>query len=445
MGDVILSALTDTTTPTADALVYVLDNPSGSPSDRKVTIANIQKVSGGRELLTANRIYYVRTDGSNANDGLTNSAGGAFLTVQKAIDVLSTAINLGGYNVTIQIADGTYVGDNTVNSPWDGVGTVTISGNSGTPDNVILTPATTVGSGICSRNGGRIIITDLKIYHPSAGFGVYARSNGYIGFSNITFATQIQIRADDNSNCESLGANRIAAGSYYYAHLYAMGNSTLTIAHDCTLSGTPTFTNFASVASAGTVNQTGTYIGSATGRRYYVSTGGKIFSADSETVFPGNVVGILYDSGGSFYGTSWLPYLYLTSDETRTSSTVLAAMASLGAGVFAGHRYAFTFKAYTTSNVGGGVKFSMNGTATATSIVYEGRLWSGGTCTQTRGAALNDVVCAVTAVTAAYVEISGTIVVNASGTLMPYFAQNASNGAASTALSGSLFEVRRLL
>ncbi|TKT73671.1 DUF2793 domain-containing protein [Afipia massiliensis] len=70
--------------------------------------------SGGREVLTANRTYYVRTDGSNSNDGLSNASGGAFLTLQKAIDIVA-ALDLSIYNVTIQVGSGTYTSGAAVN------------------------------------------------------------------------------------------------------------------------------------------------------------------------------------------------------------------------------------------------------------------------------------------------------------------------------------------
>ena len=65
----------------------------------------------GRERLTSNRTYYVRTDGSNSNDGLTNTSGGAFLTIQYAIDVVSSILDIASdVTVTIKVADGTYTG-----------------------------------------------------------------------------------------------------------------------------------------------------------------------------------------------------------------------------------------------------------------------------------------------------------------------------------------------
>jgi len=93
--------------------------------------------SSVRTKLTANRTYYVRTDGNDSNTGLTNTSGGAFLTVQAAINTVA-ALDLQIYNVTIQIADGTYAGAMVVNGPWLGTGDVTIQGNNATPSNVVL-------------------------------------------------------------------------------------------------------------------------------------------------------------------------------------------------------------------------------------------------------------------------------------------------------------------
>src|SRR5947209_19614879 len=93
---------------------------------------------GVREQLAGNRTYYVRTDGADGNNGLANSSGGAFLTIQKAIDT-AAALDLSIYNVTIQVADGSYTGAVTVTGPWVGSGTVFLQGNTTTPANVVIT------------------------------------------------------------------------------------------------------------------------------------------------------------------------------------------------------------------------------------------------------------------------------------------------------------------
>jgi len=135
----------------------------------------------------------------------------------------------------------------------------------------------------------------------------------------------------------------------------------------------------------------------------------------------------------------------VSSDFAKTSDTTLANITGLSINAAASRTYLFEAILYTTSNVAGGVKFAIAGTATATSIVYQAVLWDGvGTATAvgtSRAAALATTVGDVTAVTTAYVRITGTITVNAAGTLTVQFAQNASNGAASTVLRGSTFNV----
>ncbi|KAA9003994.1 hypothetical protein F4V43_11325 [Paenibacillus spiritus] len=54
---------------------------------------------------TADVTYYVRTDGNDGNNGLANTAAGAFRTIGKAISVIPAIVN---HNLTIVVAAGTY-------------------------------------------------------------------------------------------------------------------------------------------------------------------------------------------------------------------------------------------------------------------------------------------------------------------------------------------------
>ena len=131
----------------------------------------------------------------------------------------------------------------------------------------------------------------------------------------------------------------------------------------------------------------------------------------------------------------------VSSQFDKTDDT-LANITGLSVNVTAGKTYCFYATLYTTANVAGGVKAAIAGTATATSIIYEGiTTAAAGLAAQTRATALGTEVGGATTATAGLIRIDGTITVNAGGTLTVQFAQNASNGAASSVLVGSTFIV----
>jgi hypothetical protein len=253
---------------------------------------------GVREQLTANRTYYVRTDGSDGNNGLANSSGGAFLTIQKAIDTVA-ALDLSIYNVTIQVADGTYGGAVVVSGPWIGSGTVTLQGNTSTPANALL--STGANDCITVLTGGTLTVTGFKLTNSGA-FLLHA-SPGSIRFSLLTFGTcgSQQVRVTDGGRIMATGNYSIDGGAGN--HWSAVGNGIVRVqSKTITLTGTPAFsTAFANADLSSTVLVNGnTFSGSATGTRYAATNNAVISSGGAgSTYLPGNAAGST-SAGGQY-------------------------------------------------------------------------------------------------------------------------------------------------
>ena len=125
---------------------------------------------GTREVLTANRTYYVNTStGNNGNNGLTSGA--PFLTLAYALGIVGV-IDFNGYNVTVQLADGTYT--EAVSIPLTvgqfSAASLAINGNGSTPTNVIITTSSNNNTITVPKNA-QITLQNLTVSNSTASLG----------------------------------------------------------------------------------------------------------------------------------------------------------------------------------------------------------------------------------------------------------------------------------
>jgi hypothetical protein len=247
-----------------------------------------------REKLAANRTYYVRTDGSDSNTGLVDSAGGAFLTIQKALDVILGTLDLGGYDVTIDVGNGTYTGAISFASPQVGAGDITIFGDTTTPSNVIIGVVTVDGAGC------RLFLQGVKVDKGTGAWCIKAISDGYIGLvtNNQFDSTSAGHRIfADNGGIISAAGNEIVEGTVAGAHYIAQNNGVIKVGDTITWTASGTAAQgalgFAFASSGGVIfSFLSTSSGTFTGTRYLASLNGVIqTNGGGASYFPGNAAG----------------------------------------------------------------------------------------------------------------------------------------------------------
>lgn len=248
-----------------------------------------------REKLTADRTYYVRTDGNDSNDGLTNVAGGAKLTIQGAI----TAINLLDMNskaVTVQVADGTYTGGVSVGGMQGyGLGSLTIQGNAVTPTNVIIS-TTSVTAFNCRGNvANPIVIKNMKITTATSGHCIQAQAGVTVQISGIDFGAcaSYHMDASHQGRITVVGNYTISGGALAHCVAEYFGWFQKSTAYTVTISNTPAFSSWYALAYCGYLHDMGgTFSGSATGTRYSAQQNGIInTNGGGANYFPGNSAG----------------------------------------------------------------------------------------------------------------------------------------------------------
>lgn len=257
-------------------------------------------MGGPREVLTSNRTYYVRTDGSDGNDGLSDTTGGAFATIQKAIDA-AASLDLSIFDVTIQLGAGTYTLASTVTCKSAvGAGAITVQGDLATPSNVVITSASTIGNTFLVKNhkttykfqGFKIESSGYNNFGITVSTGAYAEY-GNVDFGSFPGTTSQQLRVEDGGVLKCIAAYKISGGAGI--HLCANGGGNIRCQFQTVaLTGTPAFAfAFLNVeyASQCIVNAN-TFSGTATGVRYNVVEGSLIkTNGAGATYLPGNAAG----------------------------------------------------------------------------------------------------------------------------------------------------------
>jgi hypothetical protein len=266
------------------------------------------KTSGGvydwvglvaRDMLSANRTYYVRTDGNDSNNGLVNTAAGAFLTIQAAVTAYQ-ALDCNGYDVTIQVGDGTYTGA-TVITNRIGAGNLYLLGNVTTPANVLLNV-----TGICISinghpSGSKVYLRGFKLQGTTHGILVDNGSVVYYGNVNFGACGTYHIVAVRAGKAFFDQNYTISAGAGAHLATDRMGLISVSVAITVTLSGTPNFsTAFAYATMGGVLFEGGymTFSGSGTGVYYSASLNAVInTNGAGATHFPGNSAGGVVTGG----------------------------------------------------------------------------------------------------------------------------------------------------
>lgn len=248
-------------------------------------------------------------------------SGQTFTTLQDAWNHVSTNLDLAGFDVTLDLDDGSYAaglddhapGTTSIDEQIDGVfpvggGIVKIVGNVSTPANVTIdnsiygirvahshveihgiTFDSPSNAGIClvAAWEGQIVIGDGIVF-GGADQHIHASSGGRVVLADSSAGYTITDGADFHFLCDSNGLVRVTDGAV-------------------TVSGTPGFNAFA-VASDNGVVQTGglTFSGSATGTRFAAAGGGVIDTGGTNNLsfFPGNAAGTVFDNGqyDAYYG-----------------------------------------------------------------------------------------------------------------------------------------------
>lgn len=274
--------------------------PADSPTFAGLTIGGVA-TTVIREVLAADRTYYVRTDGNDSNTGLVDSSGGAKLTLAGAFAALN-GIDFNGHTVTIQMGDGTYNGGGVAVPKCVGqsdASKLLLRGDPSAPGDVVLNNDAAAYNGyIVVPQGSAISPTGLRFtggvdhaYGIGCTGGVVEFGAG-LEFGGFTGLNSTHIACQGNGYINKNNQDYVVNGAAG-RHIFAETGLISSFGGTVTVSGSPAFSSrFAYAARLGCIIDQTTYSGATTGQRYLAEKNGVIETyGGGASKFPGDSAG----------------------------------------------------------------------------------------------------------------------------------------------------------
>jgi hypothetical protein len=284
--------LTQVSTPAAPATSHTLIYAKSDGKLYRLNAAGGESElgAGGRIVLGVDLTLYVRVDGSDNNNGLSDSATGAFLTIQKAIDI-AASLDLSIYSVTVKLGDGAYTVTQTIKlKAVTGVqSNIKIQGNPTTPSNVVIN---CTGDLFITSPYTDYLLKDFRI--NATGYGIRVtqarvRISGLVfdalGGSGLLVYSRGTIRSE--GNC------RIIGSAERFMWLYGNSIAEFDTGFTHSVENNPTFSvAFAQIAELSVFLGYGTvFSGLASGKKYILNSNSVTSGLGTENYFPGSTPG----------------------------------------------------------------------------------------------------------------------------------------------------------
>jgi hypothetical protein len=259
--------------------------------------------------ITKDLNLYVRTGGSDVNDGYHNTDQHAFQTGTRAYDEATRFVTSNGAKVIINLAEGLY-------APIQAIGTVAgsspvvIRGKGASLTSVLKGAAGTPGNAAVYAEGANLVVENFRVGGNSLGNGLVANSGGTItlgvgmDFGAVQPSGGSHMFAASGGKIYNYVPYAISGGAKNHMSVWGSGSVIEGGTAVVTIPSAIAFTGaFADAGSEGLIYNAGTtYTGYAnvTGKKFYAYQFGYINTENSGVnYFPGDVAGT-YDTGGAY-------------------------------------------------------------------------------------------------------------------------------------------------